>query len=233
MARGMKIINLWSTTFPCKKAGGTNGYLVKSGDGYILIDTGWPSKRDELIKEMESAGCKPGNLKLIIATHGDIDHTGNCAYLRERYKTKIAIHPDESKVVETGNMLLSRKNICFFQRTIAKVMFFFFGAFVEIDKFEPDLLIDEGYDLSEYGLDATVLHLPGHSKGSIGILTSDGDLYCADILGNNKKPEKGSLVDDKEQFNASIEKLEDFEINTVYPGHGKPFLMKEFLETLQ
>ncbi len=67
--------------------GHVNCYLVKTGDGFILIDTGWATKRTELEKELESAGCKPGNLKLVILTHGDSDHVGNCTYLRVHTKS--------------------------------------------------------------------------------------------------------------------------------------------------
>ena len=65
--------------------GGFNGncYLLLTENGYVLIDTGRKSKRKKLEQELISAGCKPGNLDLIILTHGDFDHTGNCAYLRE------------------------------------------------------------------------------------------------------------------------------------------------------
>jgi len=54
--------------------GGVNCYLVKTGDGFILIDTGVPSKRVDIEKELVRAGCKPGDLKLIVLTHGDFDH---------------------------------------------------------------------------------------------------------------------------------------------------------------
>ncbi|RLI67201.1 hypothetical protein DRO91_10540, partial [Candidatus Heimdallarchaeota archaeon] len=30
-----------------------------------------------LERELEKAGCKPGDLKLVVLTHGDFDHTGN------------------------------------------------------------------------------------------------------------------------------------------------------------
>jgi len=40
---------------------GVNCYLVKIGSGYILIDTAWSSKRADLDKELESAGCAPGS----------------------------------------------------------------------------------------------------------------------------------------------------------------------------
>jgi len=60
-----------------------NSYLVKSGDSYILIDTGVSTKRTDFEKELKVAGVKPGNLKLIVLTHGDFDHAGNAAYLRK------------------------------------------------------------------------------------------------------------------------------------------------------
>ena len=91
------------------------------------------------------------------------------------------------------------------------------------------MYVDEGYDLSEYGLDAKVLHLPGHSKGSIGILTADGDLFCGDLFENRDKPVLSSIMDDLAAAKASVEKLKGLEVGTVYPGHGKPFSMEELV----
>jgi hydroxyacylglutathione hydrolase len=98
------------------------------------------------------------------------------------------------------------------------------------ERFTPDLHVDGGYDLSELGLDATVLYVPGHSKGSIGILTSTGDLFCGDLLENTKKPAKNSLIADKKAFSESVEKLKELKINIVYPGHGEPFTMEQFIK---
>ncbi len=81
-----------------------NCYLIKTDTGYILIDTGYSNKRTNLEKEFESAGCRPGNLKLIVLTHGDYDHAGNARYLREKYGTKIAMHNGDSGMVERGDM---------------------------------------------------------------------------------------------------------------------------------
>ena len=92
------------------KLGTVNCYLIETDTGYILIDTGCSNKRTELGKELESAGCKSGNLKLIVLTHGDFDHTGNAAYLRKKFDTKIAMHDGDSGMVERGNMFWSRKN---------------------------------------------------------------------------------------------------------------------------
>jgi hydroxyacylglutathione hydrolase len=206
------------------KLGSVNCYLIETDTGYILIDTGGSNKRNDLEKELESAGCKPGNLKLIVLTHGDFDHTGNAAYLRKKFDTQIAMHDDDSGMVERGDMFWNRKkgNILF--RMIAPLLF----RFSKSDRFKPDFYISEGYDLSEYGFDAQVLHIPGHSKGSIGILTAAGDLIGGDLLENTDKPARNSIVDDLAAANASVEKLNSLRINTVYPGHGKPFPMELF-----
>lgn len=209
--------------------GSVNSYLIKTSTGFILLDTGWAYKREILETALESAGCKPGNLKLIILTHGDFDHTGNAAYIREKYSSKIAMHGDDSGMVEQGNMFWNRKKGNIFFRMIVNT-FLRIGGF-KPEKFKPDLSLDDGYDLSKYGFDAGVLHLPGHSKGSIGILTDSGEFFCGDLLENTDKTATGSIIDNPNEFNASIEKLKNFKINTVYPGHGEPFPMEVFLKS--
>ena len=152
-----------------------NCYLLKTEKGFILVDTGRANRRAKLEKELESAGCRPGNLNLIILTHGDFDHTGNCAYLRDKYNTKIVMHYDDFGMVETGDMFWNRKAG---NRIIRRIV----NVFFKITKFKPDFPVNEGYDLKEYGLDAKIVSLPGHSKGSIGILTADGELFCGDLF---------------------------------------------------
>ena len=211
------------------KLGTVNCYLIETDTGYILIDTGCSNKRNKLEEELESAGCKPDNLKLIVLTHGDFDHTGNAAYLREKFGAKIAMHHDDSEMVERGDMFWNRRKGNILLGTIARILF----RFGKKERFKPDLYIEDGYNLSEYGFDAKVLHIPGHSKGSIGILTADGDLFCGDLFENTDKPVLNSIIDDLMAANASVEKLKKLGVKTVYPGHGKPFPMEHFIKNHQ
>ncbi len=203
--------------------GGFNGncYLLKTDNGFVLIDTGRTSKKRKLEQELVSGGCKPGNLDLIILTHGDFDHTGNCAYLREKYNTKIAMHQYNIGMVENGDMFWNRKTGNIIIKKLINLTF-------NIRRFKPDFELDEQSNLSKYGLNAKVLYLPGHSKGSIGILTSDKNLFCGDLFTNRKKPGPNTLVDNVNDLNGSIEKVKRLDINTVYPGHGEPFQMRSF-----
>jgi hydroxyacylglutathione hydrolase len=210
--------------------GGVNCYLLTTDKGFVLIDTGFSKNRVDVERELNSAGCTPETLKIILLTHGDFDHSGNAAYLREKYNAKIAMHIDDEGMVEKGDLFYNR-NANFLMRMMGKIILFFLrGGLKKEARFTPDLLIDESYDPTEFGLDATVVFIPGHSKGSIGILSSTGDLFCGDLLENTKKPAKNSLIADKKAFYESVEKLKGLKISTVYPGHGEPFLMEQFLK---
>jgi glyoxylase-like metal-dependent hydrolase (beta-lactamase superfamily II) len=49
----------------------------------------------------------PGNLALIVLAHGDFDHTGNGAYLRQKYGARMATHRDDLGMVERGDTFFS------------------------------------------------------------------------------------------------------------------------------
>ena len=79
------------------------------------------------------------------------------------------------------------------------------------------------------GLNAKVISLPGHTEGSIGIITATGDLFCGDLLVGGKEPSINSFIDDMTEAKSSINKLKSRGIKTVYPGHGKPFPMDKLV----
>jgi glyoxylase-like metal-dependent hydrolase (beta-lactamase superfamily II) len=224
-----------------------NCYLLKSkdGDDYVLVDTGYSRHGSvELVKGMEGLGCRPGNLELIILTHGDLDHVVNSVDIRDKYQAPIAMHRGDSNMVETGKMLIERE----FDSPLASlhVLFLFMPIILEamimlpqllpqlrnFKKFKPDICVDEGFDLSPYGVNAKVLHLPGHTPGSIGILTSDGDLLCGDTFINVRNPDTYPGGNNLRDLHSSIKRLKTLDIKRVYPGHGKPFNMDMFVKEL-
>jgi hydroxyacylglutathione hydrolase len=196
-----------------------NCYLIKTDSGCILIDTGCSNRRAELERELLGACREPGGLKLIILTHGDFDHSGNAAYLRQKFGAKIAMHRQDSAMVERGDVFGGRQGGNFFLRKFVS----FILRFGRSSRFKPDLYLDDGDDLTEYGLEARVLHIPGHSRGSIAVLTAGGQLFSGDLVVKKNRPVRNSLIDDPAAASASIERLKRLKIDTVYPGHGKPF----------
>jgi hydroxyacylglutathione hydrolase len=207
------------------RMGTVNCYLVGTGSGFVLIDTGPAHSRAELEGELAAAGCRPGNLALILLTHGDFDHTGNAAYLRGKYRARLAMHRDDLGMVERGDMFFNRSSGNAILRLLSPLLY----RFGKGSRFVPDAFVEEGEGLAEHGWQARILSLPGHSRGSIGFLTTEGDLFCGDLLENTQGPALGSIMDEPATAEASLEKLARLEIRTVYPGHGRPFAMEALL----
>jgi hydroxyacylglutathione hydrolase len=201
----------------------SNAYLIKGEEGFVLIDTGFRFDRSRLEAELRAAGCRPGDLRLIVLTHGDPDHSGNAAYLRGKYGAKIATHRAEARAVEQGDMFLGRGRLSLGKRLVKPLAALF--RLRRRDRFTPDLYFEGGDRLDEYGLDATILHLPGHSVGSIAVLMAEGDFFSGDFLENRSRPSIATLVDDRDALDASFERVKALDVRMVYPGHGAPFTL--------
>ena len=210
--------------------GFVNAYLCKTDAGCILVDTGMRSQRSALEAALTSAGCTPGILKLIVATHGDIDHTSNCAYLRERYGAPVAMHAADFPMVENGEW--PKRKVTSRSLGLMHVVMRLSGVTKRMaagfERFKPDLELEDGQSLGAYGLDATVLHIAGHTPGSIGLALSTGELVCGDTLENRGGLHPTRIVDDEAKLAASLERISKLGITTVYPGHGRAFSWEQF-----
>ncbi len=205
------------------EANQTNCYLLELEDGYVLIDTGFTKDRQEIENSLIESGCLPDKLKLILVTHGDFDHTGNCAYLRGKYDCRIAMHQDDAGMVERGDFFWNRENRAI-TKLFGKLLFSLLRMNLKKeDMFSPDILLEDMQDLEIFGIDATVVQIPGHSKGSIGFLTREGDFFCGDLFVNDGRPKRNNLLSNADEYELSIRKILDMKIKTLYPGHGDSF----------
>jgi hydroxyacylglutathione hydrolase len=204
-----------------------NSYLVAAKGGFVLIDTSKPEKRRDLDARLHEAGCAPGDLRLIVLTHGDYDHAGNAAHLRDAYGVGIAMHRDDAQRVQRGDWGLNMKP----KPDKFPLRFRLVARFIRpgpFDTFTPDVLVEDGQGLSDFGLDATILHLPGHTRGSIGILTAAGELFCGDLMDSMMgRPSLEFFIDDMAAAEASLARLQTLGVRMVYPGHGKPFRLQD------
>jgi hydroxyacylglutathione hydrolase len=205
--------------------GGVNAYLLAQDGAHVLVDTLIPSGRKALVAALDAKGVRPGDLRLVVITHGDADHIGSAAFLQRDYRAPVAMHRAEVPVAERGGFFANRSSR---PNLLVTWLIAAIGALFRVDRFTPEVLLTEGYDLREHGVDATVLELPGHSLGSIGVLTADGDLICGDLMENRGKPRPGSIVDDPATRDSSISRVRGLGVRMVYPGHGDPFDMRQF-----
>jgi len=92
---------------------------------------------------------------------------------------------------------------------------------------ETDLDLDEGDDLSAYGLEARIIRLPGHAPGSLGIVTPGGEAFVGDLLVNYTVPSQPMYLSDREAWQLSCQRLQALIPDRVYVGHGEPFQGQE------
>ena len=206
----------------------SNSYLLAGDGGFVLIDTGVARRRKAVDDALVSVGCRPGDLRLIILTHAHTDHAGNCAHLRESYRAPIGMHEGDAAKAERGDMFWRPQGLTPSMK-VAKAMTALAGI-ASFDPFAPDVLLADGQGLAEYGLAATVHHLPGHSPGSICVLTQEGDFFCGDLFTSTRGPQRNSIMDVAADYEASVTRLGDLPIRMVYPGHGRPFRPDELAE---
>ncbi len=178
----------------------SNCFIVGSeaGEG-IVIDPGAEANR--ILKAIEKLKL---DIKLIVATHGHVDHVGAVKEVKEATGAQFAMHGDDVQMLSSGGNFLAS----------------LFGVSVSSIP-EPEILLHEGDTLEVAGLSFRVLYTPGHSPGGICLL-GDGEVFVGDTLfcqsiGRFDFPgASGSQL-----LNSIHTKLMVLPDSTVvYPGHG-------------
>mmetsp|Transcript_5263 Transcript_5263/g.6057 ORF Transcript_5263/g.6057 Transcript_5263/m.6057 type:complete len:124 (+) Transcript_5263:2-373(+) len=83
----------------------------------------------------------------------------------------------------------------------------------------------------EFSEKIKLINIPGHSKGSIALFTTDDEqLFCGDLLENVKKPKLSDIMDDLPAARQSLDCLRKLKPRIVYPGHGSPFELNQVQE---
>ena len=115
-----------------------------------------------------------------------------------------------------GHTFIGRTFSAFSQPTLKKATY---------SKFMPTIFLNEGDRLDEYGVAASILHLPGHTAGSIAVLTDDGEIIVGDAMFNMLRPNMARIYEDKAKMDSSFIRILDSGARLVFCGHGKPVTM--------
>ncbi|HVA91670.1 MAG TPA: MBL fold metallo-hydrolase [Chloroflexota bacterium] len=165
----------------------------------VIVDLSFD---DEPVLAFLSAG--PFRLEAIVNTHGHFDHmVGNAACRALAPAAPIYLHPDDAEILANAPDQAAR-----------------FGLSVTPSP-PPDRWLREGEDVILAGAPWHVLHVPGHSPGSI-CLHRPGVLIGGDVLFQGSVGRTDLPGGDGHLLLAGIrEKLLILPDETVvYPGHG-------------
>ncbi len=180
----------------------TNCYIVGSESSRegIIIDPGDESK--VILKKVADLGL---DIKLIVLTHGHIDHIGALKDIKEATGAEMAIHTDDAKSLHgKGGFIIS-----------------LVSGLSSPKPPPPDRLLTDGDSLDVADMHLRVLHTPGHTPGGI-CLSGEGVVFSGDTLfnfgiGRTDLP-GGSYRQLMESIHNKLMALPDDTI--VYPGHG-------------
>lgn len=203
------------------KCGNGNCYIVSNGKKAILVDTHQKKYREKIL-----SFCKPYNISLIILTHGYFDHVQNAAFLSEYLNTPIAMHKADWGLIP-NNMVQS----LYAHTLLGKIVLSASMKCFNIDnlpKFKPTIFLKEGDTLNNYGISGTIIELPGHTNGSIGIDVEEKSLIVGDALMNMFYPTVSMLYHNRPAMLESTKRISNLGDRTIYFGHGKPVKNKSW-----
>ncbi len=209
------------------KPGGSNSYLIKSEDGYILVDAGLKGAAQKLLGELQSLQSKPEDIILIIVTHNHYDHIQGLAEVKKLTGAAVAMHKDE--IMKPGEEDIIRKNESSLIFRLIVKLFEQVNPNIISDTVNVDIDIVDGMNLREYGVDAKIIHTPGHSPGSVCIVTDDGQCICGDTLFNMFPcTHYPIIVYNRKKLAGTYRRLDSINPDIYYPGHGKPITREMF-----
>ena len=194
---------------------GASSHLIDTGEGLVLIDTGYPQTLYLLINSIYKLGFSPYDVKYIIHSHGHYDHLGGTRAFCELTGAKTFLgYGDETYADGTDDL------------TWAKEL----GYTGFYETFAPDVIMHDG-DVIELGNTRfEVVSTPGHTPGTMSIffeIEEDGKKYKVAMHGGvginsltldflNKYNLPHSLRDD---FVKGIDRVIDREVDIFIGNH--------------
>ena len=192
-----------------------SSHLIDTGDGLILIDTGYPQNLYLLINSIYKLGFSPYDVKYIIHSHGHYDHLGGTKAFCELTGAKTFIGSGDETYADGKDDLTWAKEL---------------GYTGYYETFTPDVIMHDG-DVIELGnTKIEVISTPGHTPGTMSIffdVEEDGKTYHVAMHGGVGL---NSLTKDfldkynlpyslREEFIKGIDKVIDRDVDIFIGNH--------------
>ena len=177
-----------------------NCYLIFSGQNRAaVIDPG--GEAEKIIARLEKEGATPA---FVLLTHGHFDHIAGLWDLLERYPMPVYVHAKDLERLEHIELSLGGLTPLYFHYVP--------GADLRA--------VQEGDTISLDEITFSVLHTPGHTKGSVCYRMGDV-LFTGDTLFAGSVGRTDLYGGDWEDLRHSAARLAEIPENLrVCPGHG-------------
>ncbi|GFH34689.1 MBL fold metallo-hydrolase [Streptomyces pacificus] len=192
-------------------------YLWRDGDELTLVDAGDVTAAPGVERAIRSLGDDPAGLRRIVLTHCHRDHIGAAGELAGRYGAEVLAHRLDAPVIRgtapAPEPAMPDWEIFLYEQTL---------PVPEAPPVRVDREVAEGDEL-DFGGGARVVHVPGHTDGSIAVhLPAHGVLFTGDTVARAGQVMPGVFNVDRERLVDSVRRLASLAPSAVCFGHGAP-----------
>lgn len=208
--------DVWALPFP-----GVLAYLVRVPTGFVLVDSGPPGGEAEILDALRQLGAAPDDLREIVLTHAHNDHAGSAAALARATGARVLAGADDAAVISgtapEPPLQLADWEVSLHQQLAAGIP--------PAPSAQVDVELADGAEL-DWGVPARVLHIPGHTPGSIAIHVPDWRmLFAGDTVAYaEEKVMLGVFNVDRAKAAESFRRLATLDVETAAVGHLAPLL---------
>jgi len=196
------------------------------GEGVGLIDCG--------IKESPVQALQPLlrtihlDLKDVVAvllTHGHFDHCGGLSEIKEASRASALCHRMDKPLVEDPLLV--------FRLLRSRFPGLYDGEVAEFVAKGIDGVVDDGDTIKVAGRDITVLHMPGHSAGSLCVLDKETNVAFAGDSFQGEGEDRPLLFYNFGEYVKSLRRAARREPSKIVLGHPFPPFRKSILEGVE
>ena len=201
--------------------------LSGRGKELVLVDAGNPGDGSRIIEKVEEAGYRAKDISLIVLTHGHRDHAGGLAELAGELSAKVLVGSQDLGKL-TGEKGPGIQPTRFLGRVFKLVL-----PEEEIPPLseEPEVIEEERVSLNGFGIDGEVIPAPGHTSGSLAVVSRGGAAVIGDlvmgrllVLGRASIP---VFAEEPEKLTESIRKVLSYNPRIIYTSHAGPFKRRD------
>ncbi len=196
-----------------------NIYLMRTGDFFVLIDSGGGMGADQVVDNIRGHGVDPARVEWLLLTHAHGDHAAGAAPLKQRLPhLKVALSAEAAGWLRNGD-----------EKAINLDKGRSTGMYPPEFQFLPcpvDLELQDNQDLELGGKVFRVVATPGHCAGHMSFLVEDGGklaLFAGDAIFPEGKILLQNIGDcDLHQSLRSVERLAQLRPDHLFAGHRPP-----------